>query len=126
MKRAEKGGTGLAHKVSTKNRTSVTVLSMEAWDIGQAIVFPHSLNLEASTGQTLPRAYRLSTSDRRMAGSIVGDELAEDRGLFPFFLLVDAMAMVGAELKSDWKRKQIFKEQGGIGSTQPARGEITV
>ena len=63
----------------------------------------------------------MSTNDRPMAGSIAGDELDEDKGFFPFSLLVGAMAMEGAELKSDWKRKQGLEEERGIGSTLPAR-----
>ena len=94
---------------------------MEAWDAGQAIVFPHSLKLEASAGQTLPMAARLSTSDQPTAGSIGGGGLVEDRGFFPFSLLVGAMAVEGAERKSDWERKQGLEGEGGIGSTLPAR-----
>ena len=121
MKKEEKGGIKPAHRASRRMWTSVTVLSMEARDASQATVFPHSLKLEASAGQTLPRAYRLSTSDQPTAGSIVGDELVEDIGFFPFSLLVGAMAMVGVELKSDWEQKQEFEGEGGIGSTLPAR-----
>ena len=43
-------GTRPAHRASTKNRTSVTVLSMEAWDAGHTIVFLHSLKLDPSAG----------------------------------------------------------------------------
>ena len=114
-------GIRLAHKVSTKNRTSVTVLSMEAWNTGQAIISPHSLKLEESAWQTLPRASRLSTNDRPTAGLIAGDELDKGRGFFPFSLLVGAMAMERAVIKSDWKRKQRFEEESGTGSTRAAR-----
>ena len=36
-----KGGTRPAHRVSTKYGTSVTILPMEKWDAGQAVVLPH-------------------------------------------------------------------------------------
>ena len=99
----------------------MAVLSTVARDAGQAIIFPHSLKLEASAGQTLPRASKLSTNDRPTAGSIARDELDEGIGFFPFSLLVCAMAMEGAELKSDWKRKQRLEEERGIGSMWVAK-----
>ena len=51
-----KGVSRPAHKASANNRTSVTILSKEAWDAGQTVVFPHSLKLEASAEQTFYRA----------------------------------------------------------------------
>ena len=95
MKKAEKGGTRPAHRASAKNRTSVTILSKEAWDAGQAVVFPHSLKLEARAERTLSKASGLSISDRPTAGAIAGGELAEGAGFFPFSLFVGAMATGG-------------------------------
>ena len=83
LKKAEKGGTRPAHRASMENRTSVTILSMEAWDAGQTIVLPHSLKLEASAGRIFSKASRLSTSDRPTAGLITGDELDEERASSP-------------------------------------------
>ena len=94
---------------------------MEAWDAGQTVVLPHSLKLGASAGRIFSKASKLSTSDRPTAGSIARDELDEDTGFFPFSLLVGAIAMEGAELKSDWKRKQRFEEERGTGITRAAR-----
>ena len=37
-----KGGTNPTHRASTKYWTSVTILWMEKWDAGQAVVLPHS------------------------------------------------------------------------------------
>ena len=74
----------------------------------------------------MPRAYRLSTSDQPTAGSIVGDELVEDIGFFPFSLLVGAMAMVGAELKSNWKAEAEIRGRRGNRKHAASKGEITV
>ena len=50
-----KGGTRPAHRASAKYGTSVTILSMEKWDAGQAGVLPHSLKIMARAELTLPR-----------------------------------------------------------------------
>ena len=89
-------GTRPAHMASMKNCTSVVVPLTEARDAGQATVPPHSLKLVASTGQILSMASWLSTHDRPTAGSTAGGGQAEDRGFFPFSLIVGAMAMGGA------------------------------
>src|SRR3989337_1629410 len=117
---AEKGGTRPAHRASTKNWTSVAVLSMEARDAGQATIPPHSLKLVASAGRTLSMASWLSTRDRPLAGSMAGGGLAEDRGFFPFSVRFGAMVIEKAELKSDWKRKQRYEEVEKLGDALPA------
>ena len=93
--------------------TLVAARSMRVRDAGQAIVSHHSLKLEASADRTLSKAYRLSTSDRPMVGSIAKGELDEGACFFPFSLLVGAMAMEGGALKSDWKQKQRSEEERG-------------
>ena len=55
MKKAEKGGTRPAHRASAKNQTSVTTLSKEAWDAGQTVVRPHSLEMVARVKAQLRR-----------------------------------------------------------------------
>ena len=79
--------------MSAKNRTSVTFLSKEAWDVGQVVVLPHSLKLEVSAEQTFSKASRLSMSDWSMARATAGGKLDEGAGLFPFSFFVGSMAM---------------------------------
>ena len=119
MKKAEKGGTRPAHRVSAKNRTSVTILSKEAWDAGQAVVLPHSLKLEAMAERTLPKASRLSINDRPMAGAIARGELAKGGGFFPFSFFVGAMATeggrapVGLEVETEAQGREGNRKHGG-------------
>ena len=55
MKKSEKGGTRPAQRAPAKYWTSVTILSMEKWDAGQAIILPHSLKIVARAELTLPK-----------------------------------------------------------------------
>ena len=84
MKKIEKGGTKPAHRASTKYGTSVTILSMEKWDAGQAIVLPHSLKIVARAELTLPKP---STGAANSGGQGGGT------GFFPLPFFVGAMAM---------------------------------
>ena len=78
------GGTSPAHKASAKYRTSVTTLSMEKWDAGQAVVLPHSLKMVARAELTLPKASGLSMIDRSRAGAAAGSAQDEGADFFPF------------------------------------------
>ena len=49
------GVTRPAHKASVKHGTSVAILSMEKWDVVQAVVLPHSLKTVARAKLSLPR-----------------------------------------------------------------------
>ena len=84
MKKSEKGGTRPAHRVSAKNGTSVTILSMEKWDAGQAVVLPHSLKIVARAELTLPKP---------SAGAANGGEQGGGMGFFPLPFFVGAMAI---------------------------------
>ena len=99
----------------------MTVLSMEARDVGQATVFPHSLKLATSIAQTLPMASWLSTTDLSMAGSKAGGGSAEDWGFFfPFFVRLGAMATERTERRSDWK-KELFRGGERVGGARRQR-----
>ena len=93
MKKAEKGGTRPAHRASAKNRTSVTILSREAWDAGQTVVLPHSLKIVARAERTLFKASGLSMIDRATAGVAAGGVRGEGAGFFPLPFFVGAMAV---------------------------------
>ena len=121
MKKAEKGGTRPARRASAKNRTSVTILSKEAWDTGQAVVLLHSLNMEARAERTLAKASRLSISDRPTAGAIARGELDEGAGFFRFSFFVGAMATEGGRAQV---RLEVETEaQGRKGNRKHAGGE---
>ena len=116
-------GNQASPQASTKNRTSVMILSKEEWDTGQAVVLPHSLKLEARAERTLSKASGLSISDRPMAGAIAGGELVEGTDIFPFSLFVGAMAMEGGRAQVRLRWKQRLKEERGTGSSRAARKE---
>ena len=84
MKKSEKGGTRPAHRASAKYGTSVTILPMEKWDAGQAIVLPHSLKMVARAKLTLPKP---------SAGAANGGGRGGDTGFFPLPFFVGAMAI---------------------------------
>ena len=84
MNKSEKGGTRPAHRASAKYGTSVTILSMEKWDAGQAVVLPHSLKIVARAELTLPKP---------SAGAANGGEQGGGMGFFPLPFFVGAMAM---------------------------------
>ena len=77
--------------------TSVTTQAMRVRDVGQAVIAPHSLKLEASMGRTLSMASSLSTRGRPSAGLKDGGAVGEDRGFFPFSACFGAMAVKRAE-----------------------------
>ena len=106
MKKAEKGGTRPAHRASAKNRTSVTILSREAWDAGQTVVLPHSLKIVARGEQTLSKASGLSMIDRATAGVAAGGVRGEGACFFPLPFFVGAIAV---------KRRKNLSRIGGGG-----------
>ena len=84
MKKSEKGGTRPAHRASAKYGTSVAILSMEKWDVDQAIIIPHSLKMVARAELTLSKPSE---------GAANGGGQGEDTGFFPLPFFVGAMAM---------------------------------
>ena len=52
----------------------MTILSMEKWDAGQAVVLPHSLKMVARADLTLPKP---------SAGAANGGGQGGDTGFFP-------------------------------------------
>ena len=62
----------------------MTVLSMEEWAAGQAVVLPHSLKIVARAELTLPKP---------SAGAAKGGGPGGGTGFFPLPFFVGAMAM---------------------------------
>ena len=57
---------------------------------------------------------------------MAGGALAEDRGFFPLSACFGAMTMEWAELRSDWKEEQSFREAKELGKYGAGDGRITV
>ena len=111
MKKVEKGGTRPAHRASSKNRTSVMILSREAWDAGQTMVLPHSLKIMARVEWTLFKASGLGMIDRATAAVAAGGVRGEGAGFFPLPFFVGAMAVKRGKNSSwvgggDWSSKR--------------------
>ena len=106
MKKSEKGGTRPAHRASAKYGTSVTILSMEKWDAGQAVVLPHSLKIVARAELTLPKP---------SAGAANGGGQGGDTGFFPLPFFVGAMAMGrgGGRFEIELKTKIVVRAEEG-------------
>ena len=99
----------------------MTILSKEAWDAGQTVVFPHSLKQEASAEQTFSRASRLSMSDLPTARADAGGALDEGASFSPCPFSLAPWQWKGEEFKIDWRRKQRLEEEKGTRSAQVAK-----
>ena len=115
MKKSEKGGTRPAHRASAKYGTSMTILSMEKWDAGQAVVLPHSLKIVARAELTLPKP---------SAGAANGGGQGGDTGFSPLPFFVGAMAMGrGGRFKIELETEtRVRAEEGQRALEQPNRG----
>ena len=107
-----KGGTNPAHRASAKYWTSVTTLSMEKWDAGQAVVLSHSLKRVARAELTLPKPSWLSMIDRSTAGATDDGEQGGGTGFFPFPFFVGSMATGRGRIR-DWIGSRDWSSRGG-------------
>ena len=71
----------------------MTILSREAWDVGQAVVLPHSLKIVARVERTLSKASGLSMIDRATAGVATGGVRGEGADFFTLPFFVGAVAV---------------------------------
>ena len=126
IEESREGGTRPAHKALAKNRTSVTTLSKEAWDAGQAVVLPHSLKIVARAELTLPKPSRLSMIDRSTAGATDDGERGRGTGFFPFPFFVGAMVTGRGRIR-DWIGSRGWSSRGGrAGDGRVAKIGMTV
>ena len=119
-------GTRPAHKVSTKNQTSVTTLSKEAWDASQIVVRPHSLKMLARAERTLRKASGLIMIDRSTAGATAGGVRGEGAGFFPLPFFVGTISVKRGEPEPDWRRRLELEEEGKVGGERAAEKGTTV
>ena len=106
MKKSEKVGTRPAHRASAKYGTSVAILPMEKWDVGQVVVLPHSLKMVARAKLTLPKPSAWAADGGGQGG---------DTGFFPlpFFVGAIAMGRVGGRLEIESKTETGVRAEEG-------------